>query len=61
MTDVSEKPKTEDIKGGLSDKIWNSQTVQARLQQVGPGWIYDGNKLAWYVNSLASTSLDLSF
>ena len=45
--DMVPKVKTQDIKRLLIAKIWKSKAVQAKL---GTGnWIFDGNKLAWYV------------
>ena len=31
-------------KRGLIEKVWESQCVRNALK---PGWIFDGNKLAW--------------
>ena len=28
-------------------KVWNSKAVQTKLAH--PSWLFDGNKLAWYV------------
>jgi eukaryotic translation initiation factor 2C len=35
-----------DEKRGTIKAMWESKAVQKEL---GPGWIFDGNKLAWYV------------
>ena len=32
-------------KRGLITKIWNSEGLQ---KQIGQGWVFDGNRLAWY-------------
>ena len=37
-------------KRGLIDKVWKSQAVQAQL---GKGYIYDGNKLAWSMKPIS--------
>jgi eukaryotic translation initiation factor 2C len=40
------KPTSDGPKRGVLVKVWNSKTVQNR---VGKGWLWDGNKAAWYV------------
>jgi eukaryotic translation initiation factor 2C len=46
----------------VKEKIWNSNAVRERL---GPGWIYDGNKLAWHPSNenrqTVSIQVDLGF
>lgn len=37
----------KDVKPIVMKKVWDSKPVQNELNRAGPGWIYDGNRLAW--------------
>jgi eukaryotic translation initiation factor 2C len=37
----------------LVKKVWHSQAVK---NAIGPSWIFDGNRLAWYVRRTTSGS-----
>ncbi|KKY16343.1 putative eukaryotic translation initiation factor 2c [Diplodia seriata] len=43
-------------KRGLIMNVWESKTVKAKL---GNGWLFDGNKIAWSLNKMDSTSLEV--
>ncbi|KAI9745992.1 MAG: hypothetical protein M1818_000673 [Claussenomyces sp. TS43310] len=34
-------------KRGLIKAVWHSQAIQAALKQVGPMWLFDGQRIAW--------------
>lgn len=38
-------------KRGLVKRVWESRTVQRKLQEASKHWLWDGNKIAWYVFS----------
>jgi eukaryotic translation initiation factor 2C len=44
-------PDANNLRRTVIMKVWNSKPVQDRIDQ---SWIYDGNKLAWYVPLLSS-------
>lgn len=43
-------------KRGLLRAVWNSTTIQNALKVVDSHWLWDGNRIAWYVNSSAHAS-----
>jgi len=38
-------------------KVWESKAAQAKLAQSPHPWVYDNNKLAWYVCPLRNRNM----